>query len=70
MTQASNELLGILAEQTASMQQILAASQRVVTSLTALEAAEADAARANAAHFMDGFATMTPVQGIGIPTFR
>jgi P-type conjugative transfer protein TrbJ len=70
VTQATNQLLGVLAEQQASLQQILAASSRAEASLIATQAAQDDAARANARHFMEGFTTMEPVQGIGIPTFR
>ena len=70
VSQATNHLLGILAEQQASLQQILAASSRAEVSLIATQAAQDDAARANAAHFMEGFTTMAPVQGLGIPPFR
>jgi P-type conjugative transfer protein TrbJ len=70
VSQATNQLLGVLAEQQGSLQQILAASSRAEASLLALQAAQDEAARANAAHFMDGFTTMTPVQGVGIPPFR
>ena len=70
VSQATNHLLGILAEQQASLQQILAASSRAEAALIATQAAQDDAARANAEHFMEGFTTMTPVQGIGIPPFR
>ncbi|MGE3538673.1 MAG: P-type conjugative transfer protein TrbJ [Candidatus Tectimicrobiota bacterium] len=70
VSQATNQLLGLLAEQQSSLQQILAASGRAEASLLALQAAQEEAARANAAHFMDGFTTMTPVQGVGIPPFR
>lgn len=70
VSQATNHLLGVIAEQNASLQQILAASSRAEAALIATQAAHDDAARANAAHFMEGFTTMTPVQGIGIPTFR
>ena len=70
VSQATNQLLGVMAEQQASLQQILAASSRAEVSLLAMQAAQDEAARANAAHFMDGFTTMTPVQGIGIPPFR
>lgn len=70
VSQATNQLLGVLAEQQASLQQILAASSRAEASLLATQAAQDDAARANAQHFMNGFTTMTPVQGIGIPSFR
>jgi len=64
-TQATNQLLGLMAEQQASLQDILAASSRAEASLIATEAAQADAA-----HFMDGFTTMAPVQGVGIPPFK
>ncbi|MGE3537369.1 MAG: P-type conjugative transfer protein TrbJ [Candidatus Tectimicrobiota bacterium] len=70
VSQATNQLLGVLAEQQGSLQQILAASSRAEASLLALQAAQDEAARANATHFMDGFTTMTPVQGVGIPPFR
>ncbi|MGE3537832.1 MAG: P-type conjugative transfer protein TrbJ [Candidatus Tectimicrobiota bacterium] len=70
VSQATNQLLGVLAEQQGSLQQMLAASGRAEASLLALQAAQDEAARAQAAHFMDGFTTMTPVQGIGIPPFR
>jgi type IV secretion system protein TrbJ len=70
VSQATNHLLGVMAEQQASLQQILAASGRAEASLIATQAAHDDAARANAAHFMEGFTTMTPVHGIGIPPFR
>ncbi|HYN63688.1 MAG TPA: P-type conjugative transfer protein TrbJ [Candidatus Limnocylindrales bacterium] len=70
VSQATNHLLGIMAEQHASLQQILAASSRAEAALIATQAAHDDAARANAAHFMEGFTSMTPVQGIGIPPFR
>jgi len=70
VSQATNQLLGVMAEQQGSLQQILAASSRAEASLLAMQAAQDEAARANAAHFMDGFTTMTPVQGIGIPPFR
>jgi P-type conjugative transfer protein TrbJ len=70
VSQATNQLLGVMAEQQASLQQILAASGRAEASLIATQAAYDDAARANAAHFMEGFTTMAPVQGIGIPPFR
>ena len=68
--QATNQMLGIMAEQQASMQQILAASQRAHVSLLAAQAAEADAARAVADGWLAGYGTMVPVQGIGIPQFR
>ncbi|MGE3350054.1 MAG: P-type conjugative transfer protein TrbJ [Ramlibacter sp.] len=70
VSQATNQLLGVLAAQQGSLQQILAASSRAEASLLAMQAAQEEAARANATHFMDGFTTMTPVQGIGIPAFR
>jgi P-type conjugative transfer protein TrbJ len=70
VSQATNQLLGVLAEQQASLQQILAASSRAEAALIAMQAAQDDAARANAAHFMEDFTTMAPVQGVGIPPFR
>jgi P-type conjugative transfer protein TrbJ len=70
VSQASNQLLGVLAEQLASLQQIIAASGRAETSLMATEAASDDAARANAEHFMRGFTDWHPVGGQGLPAWR
>jgi P-type conjugative transfer protein TrbJ len=68
--QATNSLLGVLAEQNASMEQVLAASERAHTSVLVAQAIEADAAQTLADQWLQGYGTMQPVQGVGIPTFR
>lgn len=68
--QVGNQLLANLAEQQASLEQLMAASARVQVSVLAAQAAEADAARAVADDYMSGFGAMQPVQGGGIPTFH
>jgi P-type conjugative transfer protein TrbJ len=70
VSQATNQLLGLMAEQTASLQQIVAASGRAEASLIAAQAASDDAARANAKHFMQGFTDYTPGKGPGLPKLR
>lgn len=68
--QVTNQLLGMMSEQQASMQQMVAASQRAHVSMLAAQAAEADAAQSMGQSWLQGFGTMAPVQGVGIPIFH
>jgi P-type conjugative transfer protein TrbJ len=71
-TQAGNELLGTIASQQASLQQIIAASARVQASLAAESAAADEQARLNAERWLKGMDTvkMKPLGSPGGVTFE
>ena len=61
VSQAGNQLAGIMTEQLAGLEQILAATGRAQASLMAQEAMADEAARDNAQRLMQGYTTWTPV---------
>jgi P-type conjugative transfer protein TrbJ len=68
--QANNNLMAVIAEQNASLQQLHAASYRAQASVIAAQAIEADAAQALADAWLQHYGSMAPVEGVGIPEFR
>jgi P-type conjugative transfer protein TrbJ len=68
--QNTNQILGILVEQQASMQQIYAASARAQTAMVMAEAAASEQARQLAAQAVDGWGVQRDIQGLGVPEFR
>jgi type IV secretion system protein TrbJ len=70
VAQNTNQILGILVDQQASMQQIYAASERLKAAMVTAEAAASDHARQIAAQATATWGHMEEVQGIGIPEFR
>jgi type IV secretion system protein TrbJ len=68
--QDTNQILGTMAEQLASLQQTGAASARVQTLFTLTQTEIADQAMQDAAEHVAGMGAMQEVQSIGIPTFR
>jgi P-type conjugative transfer protein TrbJ len=70
VAQNTNQILGILVDQQASMQQIYAASAHAQTAIAMAEAAASDQARQLAAQAMETWGQMEDVKGMGIPEFR
>ena len=70
VSQDTNQILGILVEQNASMQQIYAASAHAKTTLDLAQAAIADQAWQDAMRHVSGLGAMEEVKSIGIPPFR
>ena len=70
VAQDTNQILGIVVEQQASMQQIYAASARARAALDLATAALADHAWQDALQHVSGLGGMGEVQSIGIPDFR
>jgi type IV secretion system protein TrbJ len=70
VAQNTNQVLGILVEQNASMQQIYAASARAKVALDLAQAAMADRAWEDAMAHVSGLGAMEEVKSIGIPEFR
>lgn len=68
--QDTNQILGIIVEQNASMQEISAASARAKTALDLTQAAMADQAWQDAMRHVSGLGKMEKVPSIGIPAFR
>jgi P-type conjugative transfer protein TrbJ len=70
VAQNTNQILGIMVDQQASMQQIYAASERLKAAMGIAEAAASDHARQIAAQATATWGHMEEVQGVGIPEFR
>jgi P-type conjugative transfer protein TrbJ len=68
--QDSNQILGIIVEQNASMQQIYAASAHARTAVDLAHAEAADQALQEAQQRVEGLGRMEDVKSIGIPEFR
>jgi P-type conjugative transfer protein TrbJ len=68
--QDSNQILGIIVEQNASMQQLTAASARARTAMDLAQAEAADAALQEAQQRVSTIGQMEEVKSIGIPEFR
>jgi P-type conjugative transfer protein TrbJ len=68
--QDSNQILGIIVEQNASLQQLTAASARARTAMDLAQAEAADQALQEAQQRVEGLGRMEDVKSIGIPDFR
>lgn len=70
VAQNTNQILGILVDQQASMQQIYAASAHAQTAMALAAAAASEQARQLAAKATETWGQMEDVKSIGIPEFR
>ena len=70
VSQDTNQILGILVEQNASLQQIYAASARAKTTLDLAQTAIADQAWQEAMQHVSGMGAMEELKSLGIPEFR
>lgn len=68
--QDTNQILGIIVEQNASLHQTHAASARAQTAHTLAHTQIADQVSLDAAQHVSGLGAMVPVQPLGIPAFR
>jgi P-type conjugative transfer protein TrbJ len=68
--QDSNQILGLIVEQNASLQQMQAASARARTVMDLAQAEAADQALQEAQQRVEGLGKMEAVKSIGIPEFR